>query len=162
MLNQGIIQTSQSYNSLEFQIHSSSLPSITLDARAPKCRFLFSMRSVLHPRTIFPLATAAAAGFISAFLANRAYNSRARSRDRLERPRAPKMNGTHPITMKGLPPFQMTFAVPMHCQSCVDDLTAAVSKVEGANSPSPSVHRTSKLPPPFHHFPPITTPSHEP
>jgi hypothetical protein len=35
-------------------------------------------------------------------------------------------------TLKGLPPFQTTFAVPMHCQSCVDQVEKAIGGVEGA------------------------------
>ena len=37
--------------------------------------------------------------------------------------------------LQALPPFQLTFAVPMHCQSCVDELDAAVRSVPGMAKP---------------------------
>ena len=32
---------------------------------------------------------------------------------------------------KMIPPFQTTFAVPMHCDSCVEDVSFAVNKLDG-------------------------------
>lgn len=30
-------------------------------------------------------------------------------------------------------PFQTTFAVPMHCESCVEAVSSAVNKLDGVN-----------------------------
>jgi hypothetical protein len=36
-----------------------------------------------------------------------------------------------PRKMGGIPAFQTTFAVPMHCNSCVEDVTSAIKKLDG-------------------------------
>ncbi|KAL6718371.1 copper chaperone [Lecanora helva] len=51
-----------------------------------------------------------------------------------------------------LPPYEATFSVPMHCDSCVQDISSALSKLEGIQSTSFSLPQkflttTTTLPP---------------
>ena len=37
-------------------------------------------------------------------------------------------------TKKMLPPYQATFSVPMHCDSCIQDISGALANLEGVLS----------------------------